>query len=179
MYELIKNYADKFDPLSIEAEESLISSGKTDEELLGELLKHNARMIIAEIHRWRNTYDLDEACSIVIERIVKSFPSWNRRDRFSFFIYLRIKSALHDNIRRYSISQHEDIDDHLDIVDCSTRGYDDIWSLCEAVLDDGEYDLIRNIYFNGEAVKSSAMDLHSSSISRKHHRILEKLRKYL
>lgn len=184
MYKQLQTWADQFEPLERPEEIEIINNTKNDEELIEIMLKHNARMIIKEISKWQYTYDLDEAASIVIQKLIRCIDKWDKKSSFYYFAILRIKSALHDATRKYSKWQCDnngnmldDIDNHsANLINPKLEQYDDIFEYCKEILTESEYKMIYEIYFNGNLIKNSS---NIASSSRKHQRILRKLHKYM
>lgn len=174
MYQQLKIWASTHQPLERSEELAVIANTANDTELFEIMLQHNARMIIKEISRWSSTYDLDDASSIVICKLWRNFDKWDHASSFYYFANLRIKGALHEGIRKYKMNDDEDIADYCEIIaDNTTRKYDDTFDHIRSCLTDSEYNMIESIYKYGVYVKNSD-DI--ASTSRKHQRILSKLR---
>lgn len=177
-YKLLKDWADVYEPLERQTELDIIEKSTDDADLLEIMLKHNARMLVKEIGKWRNTYDLDDASSIVILKLTRNFDKWDKKSSFYYFANLRIKSALHENTRKSDICTTMDDITHFDEILASEdiTEYDDVLEYCEEILSKDEYEMIRSIYKDGKMIKDSS---NIASTSRKHHKILEKLAKLL
>lgn len=178
MYNTLKNWADTYNPLERSEELHLIASSKDDVDLFETLLKHNARLIIYELNKWQSTYNLDDAASLVVYKLQRTFKNWNRTDiSFYHFARLRIKSALHESIRVHSNGNLESLEDYAETLESPEKTeFNDLLETCKEILTTSEYNMIYNIYFLGETIKDST---NLASSSRKHHKILMKLKKFL
>jgi DNA-directed RNA polymerase specialized sigma subunit len=184
MYNTLKNWADNNSPLTRDQELQIIADYRNDSQQLAEIMiRYNARYIIKEINRWRYTYDIDDAASLVITAIIEKFETWDRKTSFIYFIKYIIKTALHKALKNYQIIQ-EDLDDPTNSAYC-----EDYCDTCEVlkdklkdILNDKEYKFIYDIYFDNKTVKDAG-DIYGlrsdPSKSRKHREILNKIEKHL
>ena len=175
MYNTIKQYADDFQPLTRSEELEILSSNLDDSELFLSMIQHNARLIIKAVMRWRSTYDLDDATSIVLTKLLRTFNRWDRKISFYYFARLRISAALHESHKDHLEVSIEDLD-NFDVIDKNSQYYTGLFDDCEELLSADDYDLIDSVYRQDKLVKDSTV---LASSSRKHQEILRRLRRDL
>lgn len=185
MYKQLVEYCKMYEPLSMDEQNDLLNEGLSEEDLLTELIKHNSRMIIREVHKWRKTFDdLDDVSMVAIQGVMRAYNKWDST-KYLFGIHIRpyISALIHRQWKKHiCIADHIDPSD-LELEDVTIDSYSDLRDVLESsmkdVLDEKEYQFIKDIYFNHMTVSQAGSNYGytvNPSKSRKKMEILRKLK---